>query len=45
MKTIKIPSNTVKGGGSHPSDRKPKSLKSLSTVDLNKIKGGNKYAG
>jgi hypothetical protein len=41
MKTIKInESGPVKGGGSHPSGRKPKNLKSLPITKVSPVKGG-----
>jgi hypothetical protein len=41
MKTIKIiSSNTVKGGGSHPSGRKPKNMKAMPISTTSSIKGG-----
>jgi hypothetical protein len=46
MKTIKIiTSNTVKGGGSHPTGRKPKNMKSLPISTVSAIKGGNTWEG
>jgi hypothetical protein len=45
MKTIKISTTTVKGGGWNPSGRKPKNLKSLKIANMHAIKGGSHYPG